>query len=213
MSKVLPAVEGGMGVYENREQFERATAFGNYDLPGRFPSESRYRKYDQTGFGPKFRIHPLAAALARKQMLKLDEQNTLIASQVRRLNDRLTSLPGLSSQRVRPDMKRVHWAAKILFLDEKKAGCSKAVLLKALQAEGVRTSGAPYPEQHKFALYREAKWWHHAPEVPDQLQGCTEVNRTTFRLPLFTAEGTEVIDQYRSAFEKVWVHRNQLAKM
>src|SRR6478672_1411303 len=58
MSKVLPAVEGGMGVYQDREQFERATAFGNYDLPGRFPSESRYRKYDQTGFGPKFRIHP-----------------------------------------------------------------------------------------------------------------------------------------------------------
>jgi perosamine synthetase len=72
MSKVLPAVEGGMGVYANREQYERATAFGNYDLPGRFPADSKYRKYDQTGFGPKFRIHPLAAALARKQMSKLD---------------------------------------------------------------------------------------------------------------------------------------------
>jgi perosamine synthetase len=213
MSKVLPAVEGGMGVYRDREQFERATAFGNYDLPGRFPSDSKYRKYDQTGFGPKFRIHPLAAALARKQMLKLDERNALIASQVRRLNERLTALPGLSAQRARSDMKRVHWASNLLFFDEKKAGFAKAVLLKALQAEGVRASGAAYPEQHKFTLYREAKWWHHAPQVPDELNGCTEVNRTTLRLPLFSAEASEVIDQYAAAFEKVWAHRDALAKM
>ena len=115
----------------------------------------------------------------------------------------MTALPGLSSQRARPDMKRVHWAANILFLDEKKAGFSKAVLLNALQAEGVRASGASYPEQHKFTLYRESKWWHHAPQVPDELPGCAEVNRTTIRLPLFTAEASEVIDQYAAAFEKV----------
>jgi dTDP-4-amino-4,6-dideoxygalactose transaminase len=213
MSKVLPAVEGGMGVYQNREQFERATTFGNYDLPGRFPSDSKYRKYDQTGFGPKFRIHPLAAALARRQMSKLDERNTMIASQVRRLNDRLTALPGLSMQRSRPDMKRVHWAANILFLDEKKAGFSKSALLTALKAEGVRASGTAYPEQHKFSLYREPQWWHHAPQVPDVLPGCAEVNRTTVRLPLFTAEATEVIDQYVEAFEKVWAHRETVAKL
>jgi dTDP-4-amino-4,6-dideoxygalactose transaminase len=213
MSKVLPAIEGGMGVYQNREEFERATTFGNYDLPGRFGADSKYRKYDQTGFGPKFRIHPLAAALARRQMSKLDERNTLIASQVRRLNDRLTALPGLSMQRSRPDMKRVHWYANILFLDEKKAGFSKSALLTALKAEGVRANGAAYPEQHKFTLYREPQWWHHAPQVPDKLPGCAEVNGTTVRLPLFTAEATEVIDQYAEAFEKVWAHREALGKL
>lgn len=213
MSKVLPAVEGGIGVYQDRQQFERATAFGNYDLPGRFPADSKYRKYDQTGFGPKFRIHPLAAALARKQMLKLDERNVVIAAQVRRLNERLTALPGLSGQRVRPDTKRVHWAANILFLDEKKAGFSRPALLKALQAEGVRASGVAYPEQHKFTLYREAQWWHHAPQVPDELPGCAQVNRTTVRLPLFTTEAPELIDQYAAAFEKVWAHRDALGKM
>jgi dTDP-4-amino-4,6-dideoxygalactose transaminase len=213
MSKVVPAVEGGMGVYQDRERFERATTFGNYDLPGRFPADSKYRKYDQTGFGPKFRIHPLAAALARRQMLKLDERNALIASQIRRLNDRLSALPGLSTQRVRSDMKRVHWAANILFLDEKKAGFSRSALLTALKAEGVRANAAAYPEQQKFALYREAQWWHHAPEVPDELPGCAEVNRTTVRLPLFTAEAAELVDQYAEAFEKVWAHRETVAKL
>jgi perosamine synthetase len=213
MSKVLPAIEGGMGVYQDRERFERATTFGNYDLPGRFPADSKYRKYDQTGFGPKFRIHPLAAALARRQMLKLDERNALIASQIRRLNERLSSLPGLSTQRVRSDMKRVHWAANILFLDERKAGFSRSALVTALKAEGVRANAAAYPEQHKFALYREPQWWHHAPDVPDELPGCAEVNRTTVRLPLFTAEAAELIDQYAQAFEKIWAHRETVAKL
>jgi dTDP-4-amino-4,6-dideoxygalactose transaminase len=213
MSKVLPAVEGGMGIYREREQYERATAFGNYDLPARFPPDSTYRRYDQTGFGPKFRIHPLAAALARKQMVKLDDRNALIASQVRRLNDRLTALPGLSAQRVRPDVKRVHWAANILFFDEKKAGFSKSALLKALQAEGVRANGAPYAEQHKYTLYREARWWHHPPQLPDELPGCALVNRATLRLPLFTTEASEVVDQYAAAFEKVWAHREAVAKL
>ena len=100
-SKVLPAIEGGMGVYKSREHYERATAFGNYDLPGSFPEESAYRKYHDTGFGPKFRIHPLAAAIARKQLEGLDARNALIASQVRKLNDRITQLPGLTDQRRR----------------------------------------------------------------------------------------------------------------
>ncbi len=132
---------------------------------------------------------------------------------MRRLNERLTSLPGLSAQRLRSDAKRVHWAANILFLDEKKAGFSRSALLKVIQAEGVRASGAAYAEQHKYTLYREAQWWHHPPQVPDELPGCAEVNRTTVRLPLFTAEATEVVDQYAAAFEKVWAHREAVAKL
>ena len=82
-SKVVPAVEGGMGLYQTREYFERATTFGNYDLPGTFPQDSPYREYQGTGFGPKFRIHPIAAALARMQLSGLDQRNALIAAQVR----------------------------------------------------------------------------------------------------------------------------------
>jgi dTDP-4-amino-4,6-dideoxygalactose transaminase len=212
MSKVLPAVEGGMGLYKSREHYERATAFGNYDLPAGFPADSAYRKYHDTGFGPKFRIHPMAAALARRQLTGLNERNALVAKQVRALNDRITQLPGLSDQRRRTGMQRVHWASNILFFDEAKAGFSKAALLAALQAEGVRASAAPYPEQHQFAIYREAKWWHHAPRVPDVLPGCAQVNKSAIRVPLFTEEASELIEQYARAFEKVWAHGGKLAK-
>jgi dTDP-4-amino-4,6-dideoxygalactose transaminase len=32
-SKILPTIEGGMGTYQAREYYERATTFGNYELP------------------------------------------------------------------------------------------------------------------------------------------------------------------------------------
>jgi len=69
-SKILPSIEGGAGVYQTREHYERATMFGNYELPNSFPQDSAYRIYQGTGMGPKLRIHPLAAALARRQYAK-----------------------------------------------------------------------------------------------------------------------------------------------
>jgi len=212
LSKVLPAVEGGMGLYRQRGHFERATAFGNYDLPASFPDDSPLKKYHDTGFGPKFRIHPMAAAVARTQLRALPARNRLMGALVKRLNDRITKLPGLSAQRCRPDAERVHWAANILFFDESKAGFPKDRLVRALQAEGVRVSAAPYPEQHKFTLYREAKWWHHAPAVPESLPGCAEVNRRAIRLPLFGEDAPDLIEQYAAAFEKVWAHRDALSR-
>jgi len=210
LSKGLPAVEGGMGVYTTRDQWERATAFGNYDLPASFGAASAYRKYHDTGFGPKFRIHPIAAAIARQQLKKLDANNKLVVSQTRMLNERLTALPGLTEQKRRKDADRVHWSGNILFFDEAKAGFSKEALVKALQAEGVRAAAAPYPEQHKFALYHEAQWWHHAPNVPDRLPGCEQVNKTAIRLPLFSAPAGELMAQYGAAFEKVWAQKEKL---
>jgi hypothetical protein len=27
-------------------------------------------------------------------------------------------------------------------------------------------------------VFREEKWWHHLPAVPDKVLGCDEINRT-----------------------------------
>jgi perosamine synthetase len=70
-SKPLPTLEGGMGVYQRREMFERASVFGHYDEAGSLPKDSPYR-YPETGLGLKFRMHPVAAALGREQLKGLD---------------------------------------------------------------------------------------------------------------------------------------------
>ncbi|MCI0626193.1 MAG: DegT/DnrJ/EryC1/StrS family aminotransferase [Acidobacteria bacterium] len=212
-SKGLPAVEGGAGLYQTREYFERAAAFGHYEDPPKFPKDSPVRAYEGTGFGQKYRMHPFAAAVVRVQLRGLDERNAVAAKNVRVLNDRITQLPGLSEPRVRPDQKRVYYYANMLLLDEKKAGFGRDALLKALQAEGVRASIWDYPEQHRLKIYSEAKWWHHPPQIPPRMPGNAQVNKTHIFLPIPYAEAPELIDQWVRALEKVWAHRGEVAKL
>ncbi|MEN6405469.1 MAG: DegT/DnrJ/EryC1/StrS family aminotransferase [Thermoguttaceae bacterium] len=216
-SKPLPAIEGGMGMYKNRLDYERAVTYGNYELPRSFPEGSPYRKYHGTALGSKLRMHPMAAILAKNQLKHLVERNTAGVAQVKRMNERLTQLPGLSEQYVRPDVKRAFYSANTLMIDSAKAGMTREACAKALAAEGVEVSidwdnmGVTWPLLHNFVVFHEAKWWHHLPALPDKMPGCDEANRTVMRLPYFTSESPELVDQYCKAFEKVWAHRKDLA--
>ena len=212
LSKVLPSVEGGIGMYQTREYFERAAAFGHYEDPPKFPKDSPVRAYEGTGFGQKYRMHPFAAAVARMQLRSLDEVSALVAKNVRSLNSRLTQLPGLSEPRCRPDQKRAYYHANMLLLDEDKAGFKRGQLLNALKAEGVRASIWDYPEQHKYKIYSEAKWWHHAPQIPPSMPGNRQVNSTHIFLPLQYGEASELSEQWVKAFEKIWAHKAEVAK-
>ncbi len=212
-SKPLPSIEGGMGMYQTREYFERAAALGHYEDPGKFPPDSPVRKYEGTGFGLKLRMHPLAAVLVRQQLRSLDERNALIAKLIHRMNERITQLPGIFEPRVRPDQQRVYYYANMLLLDEAKCGFKRDQLLKALKAEGVRATMWDYPEQHKLYIYSEAKWWHHPPVIPDRMPGNQHINATHIFLPLFYGESPELTEQYVTAFEKVWAHRSEVAKL
>jgi perosamine synthetase len=208
-TKPLPTIEGGMGIYQNKDDHERATAFGNYDMVG-VPKDSPYYQYKGSGLGLKFRMHPFAAALGSCQLKGLDERNAAGAQQVRRLNDRLLELPGLYEQTSgRQDMTRIYYAWNMLFIDEKEAGVSREKVVEALKAEGVSVSGTHYTLQHELPLYAEAEWWHHPPAIPD-LPGSTQANATSMGLPYFTEDVPELCDQYVAAFEKVWAHRAEL---
>jgi dTDP-4-amino-4,6-dideoxygalactose transaminase len=211
MGKPLPAIEGGMGMYKERLDFERATTYGNYDLPRTFPEDSPYRKYQSTAFGGKLRIHPIAAILGRIQLRDLDKHNAVIVSQIEKLNERITQLPGLSEQYVRPDTSRVFYALNLMFIDEAKAGASRAALVKALQAEGVGVAEYGWTLLHTYPIFSENQWWRHMPVLPDNVPGCDQANKQAISLPLFTSDQPELVEQYAQAFEKVWAHRDGLA--
>lgn len=210
MSKPLPAIEGGMGTYQLQEDYDRATAFGHYQVPG-VPAESAYAQYNGTGLGLKFRMHPIAAVLARTQLKHLEARNEAGVRQVRSLNDRLLQLPGLYEQTSgRKDVKRLHYSWNMLFIDEGEAGVSRERVIAALQAEGVQADPLAYRLQHEQPLYRKTEFWDHLPEIPE-LPGSKKANATSVALPYFTEDAPELVEQYVKAFEKVWAHRKELA--
>lgn len=211
LSKLMTGVEGGMGVYQSREYFERASAFGHYEDPVKFPADSPVRAYADTGFGQKYRMHPLAAALARVQLRGLDERNAVARKNVAALNGRLTQLAAVSEPKQRPEMERVYYNGNMLLIDFAKLGVSRDTIIKALKAEGVPASFWDYPEQHKLKIYSEAKWWHHAPKIPEKMPGNAWINANHIFVRCQYGEAPDLIEQYAKAFEKVWAHRKQLA--
>ena len=134
----------------------------------------------------------------------------MVDKQLHQLNQKLSELPGISYPYTRPEAKRVYWASNLIFIDEKKAGCPKGAILKALRAEGVQVSDGSYDVQHRYKLYSEAKWWHHPVVIPQDLDGTAQVNMRAVRLPIFHDEASALITDYIKAFEKVWANRSQL---
>jgi perosamine synthetase len=210
-TKPLPAIEGGIAMYQNQADYERAVTYGEYLFPATLPADNPLHKYTGTALGGKLRMHPVAATLARIQLKRLVERNKAGVAQIKRLNDRITQLPGLFAPDVRPECQRVHYSRNLMFLDPAKAGMSREACVKALVAEGVDIVPFGWGCLHEFTVFKEAKWWHHLPAVPDKMPGCHEANRTAISLPYFTSEQPEVVDQYVKAFEKVWAHRKELA--
>jgi dTDP-4-amino-4,6-dideoxygalactose transaminase len=209
-SKVMPCIEGGMGMYQQRDYYERAAAFGEYLDPARFPKDSPVHAYEGSGFGQKYRMHPLAAALARQQLKGLDAMNAVVNANIKALNQHLTQLEGITEPFCRPDQKRVYYNGNMLFVDFKKLKFSRDALVKALVAEGVQARFWDYPEQHKLKIYSEDKWWHHPPSIPATMPGNAYVNANHIFLPALYEPAPDVVDQYARAFQKVWAHRKEL---
>ena len=210
-SKVMPTVEGGMGMYQTREYFERAAAFGHYEDPVKFDAASPVRPYAGTGFGQKYRMHPFAAAVGRQQLKRLDEINAQVEANVKAMNQPLTQLEAVAEPRLRPDQRRVYYNGNLLLVDFEKLGTPRAAIVKALKAEGVAASFWDYPEQHRLKIYSEAKWWHHPPVVPESMPGNRWVNANHLFLPAIYGEAPELIAQYVKAFQKVWTRRASIA--
>ena len=207
-SKPLPSIEGGMGNYQNQEDYERASILGHYEIASKLKGENKKYSY---GLGMKLRMHPMAAALARCQLAVMDSRNTVLKKQVRKLNDRITKLPGLYEQQNRPDVDRVFYSSNRFLLNEKEAGMSRDACVKALKAEGVSAGAAGAQFLLDNAIFHEAEWWHHMPVMANNYPGAKEVDNGGISLPFFTKEMPELNDQYIAAFEKVWAHRKELA--
>lgn len=97
-SKHISAGEGGFLMTDDTTLFERCCLHGHYR--GRCHTKihsPELKLYAETGFGLKFRIHPLAAVLALKQMEKIESQlhyRQLYAEQINSLFEKLLGLEG-----------------------------------------------------------------------------------------------------------------------
>lgn len=216
--KLAPAGEGGMLLSNDDSLMERAICLGDivriFQLPG------LARRFAATSFGVKTRIAPISAAIARVQLRHLDPRNARRNANLAYLSQRLEAL-GFDTFLPPADVERVYFEYHIRYQEERWE-LPKALLLKALQAEGCHLPPQRYSLLHQQPFFTEG----HAARVArcggpyertmpvyraDDLPNTTAAQRQLIHLPVFPLAEQPLLDQYLQAFDKVLQHAREIA--
>jgi dTDP-4-amino-4,6-dideoxygalactose transaminase len=216
-SKNLPAGEGGLFTTDDEERYHVARRLILYgeDVPRDAP-----RPYWSHGVGWNYRSQEMVCALARSQLLRLDEHNTRSQENAERLSRGLKGLAGLELPFVHPDRECSFWKYQLL-LHPRELGFDgdprdlRDRIMRALQAEGVEVSmWQPQPVPAQPVFRRRTQVWR--PDtaadpsrawVPSAFPVASRICDTGLSLgtmwrPLYVQE-PELMDRYVLAVEKV----------
>lgn len=216
--KALAAGEGGMLLTRSRSVYERALMLGHFGRRVKDEiTDPGLRPYVETGFGHKYRMHPLAAAIALQQLRRLDDFNAIRKRNLDHLSRVLEAVPGIYPPVTRPGATRGGWYGfKARYTSSELGGLSLERYMAALRAEGVQVKRPGSPPLHGlpvFALTRQKArelalpWADSLPEDPPRRWSCPVADAVyPLLLSLPTFSGTdcaEIIEQYGTAFAKV----------
>lgn len=230
-SKIMVGGEGGVLITNNEHYYNRAIVLGHYERISELadPEYSKYAMhYPQppSCFGYKYRMHPLAAAIALEQLRKLDHFKAIVRENMRYLTGKLSRLhPAFEPAYESLDVDRL-WLNYICFYDEKAFGVSRDRFVEALRAEGVdATAGrAGYLPVYWNPLYQEQDLWgkgcpfscpYYGKEVTYPREGlcpnAEEIWKLTVGLPVFwNRTPTAVLDRLVDTVAKVLANLDEL---
>lgn len=222
-SKLMIGGEGGVLITDNTTYYERAVCLGHYERIGRLPDEQLHR-YASTGFGYKYRINPLAAAIARVQLKYLDERNARRNANVAYLCSAFAEMPGIEPLPIPDYIERVYYGPfRIRYRAEQLNGLPKEKFIAALQAEGALVNDWQPPKPlHLQAVFQERNLWGNGcpfdcPHVhrrvvyePGALPVAENPPDDLIGVPAFPSATKQLLDQYILAFRKVIEHADEL---
>jgi perosamine synthetase len=215
--KPVAAGEGGMLLTSSRDVYERALMLGHFGR--RVKDEIRsdgLRPFVDTGFGHKYRMHPLAAAIALEQLRRLDERNEQRRENLDLLSRLIEPIPGIRPPVTRSNATRGGWYGyKAHYVAEDLGGLPRSRYFEALRAEGVQIKAPGSPPLHRLPLFRLTRsqarrmalpWAEVLGEEPVHPHDCPTADAvypTLMSLPTFSSDCRPVIEQYGVAFAKV----------
>jgi dTDP-4-amino-4,6-dideoxygalactose transaminase len=222
-SKVLVAGEGGILVTNDPQVYDRALLLGHFGRIDRDAVLEADRAYN-TGFGVKYRAHPLAAAMSLGELKHLDEYNKLRAENYEYLMDGLRELPGIRVTETLPGAVRGgYYGTRILYDREKLLDIPKDTFMNALKAEGVQCDFERYPLLHLTPFYGNRQLAYEnfvgsrlstAAPLPPYKSGDLPVSEDfharLIALPVFTKPQKTLLDQYIESFRKTIRHIEDL---
>ncbi len=208
-TKLMPGIEGGMMVTNNREYYERAVALGHYERLAGLPQVSEYRKYQYTCFGYKYRIHPFSAAILRSQLKKYTQLNRQREENLKFLDQALSRIKGLEVIKTPAHIKRNYYCYRVKYKSEELGGLEIEKFIAALQAEGLEVGKERYVLMHQQPAFNEMNtnfpWVRKGKLIAEPLSmPVTEkLYGQLLSLPTFPQASKELVDQYIKGFKNV----------
>jgi dTDP-4-amino-4,6-dideoxygalactose transaminase len=211
--------EAGIMTTNDREIYDRALAFGHYDLYSEENLETEYLK-PWAGLplgGYKFRVNQLSSAMGRVTLKYYDGYVAEIQEAMNYFWDLLDGVPGIAPHRPAKDSGSTMggwYAARGLYRSEEVGGLSISRFAQAVSAEGARCGPGTNNPLHLHPLFHEADVYGHGkPTVIAnanrdlrQPRGSLPVSEgigsRTFSIPWFKKFRPHVIEEYATAYRK-----------
>jgi len=215
-SKNLTCGEGGLITTNDDDLAERCRSIHNC---GRVPGGAWYEHHAISG---NYRLGEFAGAILNCQLDRLDEQTDRRDENARYLNEKLSTIPGVTPQKRTGDTTRNAQHLYVLRINEAAFGAPRERVLKALTAEGVPVAPGYVVPLHRQPMFQNKSF---GPYTGDA-RGRPMVNYKDVRLPVVekisAGEGAWLthnvllgtcrdMDDVVRAFEKVYEHRAALA--
>ncbi|MET9262432.1 DegT/DnrJ/EryC1/StrS family aminotransferase [Amycolatopsis sp. NPDC004079] len=220
--KPLSAGEGGFVLTDDDAVYHQVLLHGHYNKRCRneIPAGDPVYPYGVSGMGLKFRIHPLAAAIALEQLDHLDEYLAGRAEIATYLCDQLGSLPGISVPKLADRTQSAWYGLPLIYIPEELSNLPIDRFHGALHAEGLREVDRP---GSTCPLNRLPLFQNPSPVLPHypnpgkvsyrsgQFPVAEQVWHHTLKLPVWhRAEDLPLVESYISGFRKVIEHHNEI---
>jgi perosamine synthetase len=185
---------------------------GHYERVKTLPEN--LARYARTGFGFKYRMSPLAAAIGRRQLARLDAMNGRRIANCERLARRLRPL-GFETYDSTGERRRIYYEFVARLGPELARRTTVDALVERLRAEGARVNPGRYPLLHQQPFFTEKRMleddfpWRPVGREPSRvdfsrpLPESERVVSELISIPTFPGGSFELVDQYARAFEKV----------
>lgn len=211
--KLVAAGQGGLMLTDDREVFERAVLLGHFrNRAFDDVTSEEYRPFATTGYGLNYRMHPLAAALARRQLEDLDAYLKGREANLGVLSAGLADVPGVEAPARRPYVARHSWFAyKPLYDADALGGLDRRVFLAALAAEGAPVEDSTSLPLHLEPLFataddRSRTYGRVADRrvyAPGDMPDAEAYAERALRIPPYTDPRPRLMEQLVEAFDKV----------
>jgi perosamine synthetase len=214
--KIMACGEAGLLCTNSKTLFERALIFGDFGPRPEFEVKNHaLLKFASTGLGNKFRMNPMAAAVARIRLKNLDYYIEERSKRLNYLSKAMEEIPGISGPVTKEYCTRgAFFGYKPSYNKDELNDLQLDEFIVILQSEGMDIRKTVSPPLHQLHLFKtklnkilpntaKDSWSYELIKSKDEFKNSERIMDTTFSLPTFTFETFDLIDSYIIAFKKV----------